>query len=788
MAVETILVGNVRDAGTGLPIENANVFFKHTQIGTTTNAEGFFYLRLDVKATVKLTISAVGYKKEVFEIEPGISAGMEVLLEEKIARIEEITALPGENPAIDLMRQVRDNRRANAEPQVRMNDAEKTMHQDVNYYISDIQPRHLKKHFYQQFQSGMIMREDSSYIMPLPDNLRADVALPLPETFDFYQATIPFHSVSFLSPLAAGANGFYRFYLVDSLVIGYGEQVEKHYIVHFLPKNTFDPLLHGTLEIDSATYALRHIEASASRNTNINYLNGLTYTADYMPNNQLAQEDLSALFEVGVKSDTTHFFPSLIAERKSRRQADIPLRRDTIIAGDSAVTSFLSGRRPQPIAPDLEDSVLLAMKDSMMNIPLLRVARWLGEIVYSGYIPTGTCVDIGKVTDIIRYTPEEHLYLGLPFRTNQKLWPHVSLGGYVGYGFRDRGVKWKAEIEVLIPAERRHLLRLTASDRYAYTDVSAFDALKYENSISGTNMRFTSWILNGVQYNKNTAQCTAARRREVQIVSENDWTAGAGKSPGVETTVSVQIGRQGYGDPLAYGYYDQPSYRYASLRGIVRLGWHETTADFFTTRKHFSGKYPTLYVGAEMGSYHYDDEENYHMYGKLNVMLKQDVQLGVGGVLSYLFDAGLIMHSRQNELPYPILAVMNGNQGVTYMPERFTLMNMGQYAADKYMQMHLHWDGRGILFGRIPGIRYCRLHELVEAKMAWGGLSQFKAPDTVEKVAPNLQALTIPYTELGLGIGNILRIGEVYSVWRLTHRDDPAAALWAVRFRLHFAM
>lgn len=786
MAVETILVGYVRDAGTGEVIENASVYFRGTKVGTTTNDEGFFYMRLDVNAKVKLTVSAVGYRAQRYDIEPGQSAGLEVMLEEKINLLSEVAATPGDNPAIPLMAAVRAHKRENG---ALAQAAE--LHTESRYFVSNIQPKHLRSKMMRQFEDGLILQADSTYLLPLPPEDYSGLVIPLPEHFDFYQSTIPLHTTSFLSPLSASAPASYRYYLVDSLVVRENGVREKRYKVHFLPNNTFDPLLEGVLEVDSATYGLRHVTASAPRNVNVNYLTGLTYEADYLPDGRLRSEHLSALFEMGVKTDTTHVFPSLLAERKSivdslnRLEFRGELGRcDTLEGPDSAMTAFLEQKRPQMMQVTVPDSVVRALQDSMANVPLLRVARWAAEVCLTGYIPTGTCVDIGRLPDIINITPEEGLHLGLPFRTNYRLWPHVSLGGYVGYGFRDRGVKWRAEMEVLFPTERRHLMRLTLSDVYTYTDVSAFDVLKSENSFMPNNLGFTSSIMRGLLYNDVTAQYTAARRREVRLCFEDDWTAGEGVKPAVETTLSGQMGLQGYGDPMQYLYNEQPAYRYASLRGMVRMGWNEQRADFYTVRRYYYGMFPTLYLGLEAGSYHLNGAEHYRMYARLNAMLRQRVSLGVGGVLSYLFEAGLVLGA----VPYPQLAVMNGNQGYTYQEERFTLMNFGQYAADKYMLLHLDWNGRGVLFGRIPGVRYARLQELVEAKIAYGGLSQKNRDLALQMGMPAMQSLEIPYAEVGVGIGNILRIGDVYSVWRLTHRDDPSAALWAIRFRLRLSL
>jgi hypothetical protein len=173
------------------------------------------------------------------------------------------------------------------------------------------------------------------------------------------------------------------------------------------------------------------------------------------------------------------------------------------------------------------------------------------------------------------------------------------------------------------------------------------------------------------------------------------------------------------------------------------------------------------------------------MHGKLQIMLRHNLNLGMGGELNYRVQAGMVF----GNVPYPLLYHFAGNQTHTFDPDRFSLMNTYQYAADKYLSLHAHWNGKGVLFNMIPGVRYARLRELLEFKIAWGGLrnehKDILAFPTLDK--SNYEMLTaprVPYVELGAGIGNILRIGEIYGVFRVTHLDDPTP-WWAVRFRLH---
>ena len=156
------------------------------------------------------------------------------------------------------------------------------------------------------------------------------------------------------------------------------------------------------------------------------------------------------------------------------------------------------------------------------------------------------------------------------------------------------------------------------------------------------------------------------------------------------------------------------------------------------------------------------------MYAKLQVLVKQRARLGMGGTLDWAFSAGYIF----GEGPYPMLHHFEGNQSYAFDPYRFTLMNNLQYSARGWLSLHALWDGQGVLFNLIPGIRYCRLHELVDFKLACG----------------DGDLLRRPYTEVGVGIGNIFRVGEMYAVWRLTNRQDLTTPTWGIRFRFHLGL
>ena len=112
-AVETIIVGEIVNETTGEAIPNVNIHFRGTKIGTTSDENGSYVLRVDMTGKAQLVVSAVGYFTQRFDIEPGTMAGLQVSLREKVATLSEIIVEPNENPALALLRQVRAYRAEN---------------------------------------------------------------------------------------------------------------------------------------------------------------------------------------------------------------------------------------------------------------------------------------------------------------------------------------------------------------------------------------------------------------------------------------------------------------------------------------------------------------------------------------------------------------------------------------------------------------------------------------------------------------------------------------------------
>ena len=760
-AIETIIIGEIVNEATGEAIPNVNVHFRGTKIGTTSDASGSYVLRVDMTGKAQLVFSAVGYYPQRFEIEPGTMAGLQVAMRERVATLTEVVVAPNENPALELLRQVRAHRQDNDRTLHPENSA--TLQREQTLYVSHINKRHLRRALWKSLQSGMIAQEDSTYILPLyretqsfrmagteviPANDQQHQALILSETdyssllggegnLNFYANSVPLMGHAFLSPLATGGNLYYRYYLV-------GEDT-----IHFRTRNPFYATFNGEMVIDTTTYALRSITAYVPAEVAVNYVNNLHVSQTLAPDGSIAEEHVSALLDISIKTEKAGtVFPTLLLTttlKSNRPQAGLTAKRSVSASG-------LSGEA----GPSKADSAFATLD----SLPIIRTAKWFATIATTGYIPTGTFLDIGHIEEILQVNKHEGVHFGLPFRTNEKLSKVVSLEASVGYGIKDRSPKGMGRISVNLPTARKQTIQLEYNDHYVWSEVDDFDRMLRENSMGWGNFDFTAYAFEAL-HRDSLCVNTAMRQRQFQLHWFADWTKN------VETHTFI---RAGWNSPNPF----TPSfvhsfipYSYQSLSAIVRLSWGERKYDgYFMRRYAYSPKYPVLYAGFETG--HWTDG----LYAHLRLMLTQHANLGMGGTLSYALQAGAIF----GHVPTTLLWQASANQGYAYDPYRFTMLHGNQLLADKYVALHAEWNGEGILFNLIPGVRWLHLRELVEGKVVYGYLS-----DNYQSPITNHQF----YSEIGVGLGNILRVCDLYSVWGYANNANWS---WGMRFRIHLGL
>ena len=90
-AQDIVIVGQVLSAEDSQPLEAASVWFKGTNIGCTTNEEGFFMLRSNEPQRA-LIASVVGYKQRQIKLDYGKDQMIRIYLKEDISILDEVIA------------------------------------------------------------------------------------------------------------------------------------------------------------------------------------------------------------------------------------------------------------------------------------------------------------------------------------------------------------------------------------------------------------------------------------------------------------------------------------------------------------------------------------------------------------------------------------------------------------------------------------------------------------------------------------------------------------------------
>ena len=606
MAVETIIVGEIVNETTGEAIPNVNIHFRGTKIGTTSDENGNYALRVDMSGKSQLVFSAVGYYTQRFDIEPGAMAGLQVAMREKAATLTEIVVAPNENPALELLRQVRAHRQDNDRTLHPENTV--TLQREQTLYVSHINKRHLRRALWRSLQAGMIAQEDSTYILPLyretqsfrlsgadmtPANDQRTQALILTSTdyssligsegnLNFYANSVSLMGHAFLSPLATGGNLYYRYYIdeekspitrneVNRALAAENHQSsmsENDVCVIFRTRNPFYATFNGSMVIDTTTFALRSLTAYVPAEVAVNYVNTLHLSQTLAPDGSIADEHISALLDVSIKSEQAGtVFPTLLLTTELKNE------RKQSLLNERSQASTMSAAEPLNDEPaalnDGNDENDVSRSDSAFNaldsLPIVRAAKWIATIATTGYIPTGTPVDIGHIEEILQVNQHEGVHIGLPFRTNEKMSKIVSLEASVGYGFKDRSPKGMGRISVDLPTPRKNILQLEYNDHYVWSEVDDFDRLLRENSMGWGNFDFTAYAFEALHRDSLYVN-TALRQRQLQFHWFADW------SKNVETHAYIRAGWQ-------------DGYAYQSLSAIARLSWGERKYDGYFMRR-----------------------------------------------------------------------------------------------------------------------------------------------------------------------------------------------------------
>ena len=104
-AQKTVITGKVTDELTNEAVPFATVLFKGSTIGTNTDFEGNFRLISDTP-TDSILCTLIGYKPVVMRVKKGETQIINIVLSTNQIEFQEVIIRPGENPALQIIRNI----------------------------------------------------------------------------------------------------------------------------------------------------------------------------------------------------------------------------------------------------------------------------------------------------------------------------------------------------------------------------------------------------------------------------------------------------------------------------------------------------------------------------------------------------------------------------------------------------------------------------------------------------------------------------------------------------------
>lgn len=168
--------------------------------------------------------------------------------------------------------------------------------------------------------------------------------------------------------------------------------------------------------------------------------------------------------------------------------------------------------------------------------------------------------------------------------------------------------------------------------------------------------------------------------------------------------------------------------------------------------------------------------------------IKKRFWLSPAGYINVYLKAGKIW----DKVPFPLLIIPNANLTYSIQYESYSLLNPIEFVNDSYLSWDIAYCMNGLMFNRIPFIKYLQWKEIFSFKGFYGSLSAKNDPTKSEglySLLPRTYRMKedTPYMEVSVGIDNIFTIMRIDYVWRLTYRDHPNIDRSGVRLALKFS-
>ena len=777
---QTKISGVVTDIdGNSVPF--ANVVFKNSFEGTITNEDGRFYLESN-ETYPQIVVSFLGFQNKEITLEKKINYNMSIVLQQEAASLDEVVIFSGKtskknNPAIDILKKIWDNRRQNGVKKFNQYayDKYEKLEFDLNTIDSTFTENKIFKGMEFIFQEIDTSRVTGKTYLPIfineasskvyGDNLLGKereilqgnknsgfennntlIAFlkDLYSPYDVYDNYLKFFDKAFTSPLSKTGVDVYNYVLLDSAY----RKDKWCYNIAYYPRRKNELTFKGDFWVNDSTWAIKEINLQASKSANVNWIREVyieqefdvlndsifLITRDYFMSDFSFQDKEKAK---GVYGRRTTLYDNYVFDTPKEKyfykiQVD-PYQYEVYNRPDS----FWEENRLEQLNKD--ELSIYKMLDTLKTVPRFKALYSAASVLASGYYEVDN-FDIGPVFSVFGYNEAEGLRVRLGGRTYFSQNDQWRLEGFGAYGFKDDRFKFGISAKALL--NRKNRLTLYAGYRKDVEQTGA--SLTSSNDVLGRNLASSSLITVGANDKLTRVKLATLGFSLEPVKNLNIRLTGSYRSLSSATqTFSVAYERE---DGSIGNTVNQPELQVSAFftpkRKVSGYGVERTIIN--------QGSFPSIFLGYTYGIKGFLDGE--FEYQRIQGLYSHPWNIGGIGRLTSTIEAGKTIGQVNLSLLNPI----PGNQTLFSIYNTFSQLDFYEFVSDQYVSLHLKHNFGGRIFQRIPWLRDLNLREVLGFRAVIGSVNQ----ENIDINKSNIvyQSPNKPYYEYSVGVGNIFKV------------------------------
>lgn len=794
-AQTTHITGKVYNSTTNETMPFVSIIGVGTTQGAVSDIDGNFDLTITSHVD-SIRAVYVGYKPTTLKVQQGITQVINIGMAPEGNELAAVEIHPGENPAVTILKQVYKHKDDN--DKVKLDAYQYEVYNKLEFDLNNIDPKfqqrkvmkpvqfifdnidstnpsekpHLPLFFSESISEVYFLRSPrcqkevikGSKVSGVSDASVAQFTGDMYQNVDIYKNDILVFGKIFVSPVSNNGVAFYKYYLVDSMVI------DGHwcYQIQFKPRRKQELLFVGNVWIADTSFAVKRLEMNIVDDANINYINSFYVIQEFdntsgawmMTRERVIGDFTMADKKMGFYGRKTTSYKDIVINKPMDN--DFYTRTDNLVVEKGAETrndSFWVASRHDSL--NKTEQGIYQMVDSVQHLKIYHSWETAVITAYTGYYTIGP-IDYGPWYKTISANPIEGTRFRVGGRTSNNFSRWLELSGYAAYGTKDELFKYTFGFKTYITKKPRQITGVF---------------YKNDNEILGlSNNAFTTDNVLATLFRTNPLS-NFTHVEQYEYWYELEPFKGFNMKLSFVSRNMYPIG-DGYVHPLPNGETENfQRITTSEVRANIRLAYNEKYIESTFSRASMGTKYPIVqiqYIEGLKGVF-----GSHYNYRKLSINVDDRLRFGVFGYTNYILEAG----KTWGLVPYPLMVIHPGNETYVYDWSAFNLMRLYEFTSDQYAQATIihHFDG--FFLNHIPLMRKLKWREVATFKWLVGSVNERNRNELL--FPTGLYTLSHgPYMEAGAGIENIFKFFRVDCFWRLSYLDNPNVKPVGIRVSL----